>query len=292
MKIIALSNFCEVHGPSVVSCSQVFPVNQFYKLEKIVYETNSNKNSKKTSSCTGCSLIIPQNLNNKSYYNKETDSFESTTTTTSSSNNSHVNNENVNTATTTTTITPTSTTTDTTSAINNNNNNTNNTSTTITPSNTSTLNPFNINNNTSNKDSTTLSNNISRNPNVDNERNGIRDVYMNENNKNGEMLRHIINKNNNNTMPTTSTTTTTTTNMNINNNIDMTSRGGGGIDEEKTDSNEFKGFISEDVENNMIYITTRYPYLSRLYPIVRQACVRSLSCEFCPGREGAIFFGK
>jgi len=41
----------------------------------------------------------------------------------------------------------------------------------------------------------------------------------------------------------------------------------------------------------MTYITTRYPYLSRLYPIVRQACVRSLSCEFCPGREGAIFFG-
>jgi len=53
----------------------------------------------------------------------------------------------------------------------------------------------------------------------------------------------------------------------------------------------FKGFISDDLENNMTYITTRYPYLSRLYPIVRQACVRSLSCEFCPGREGAIFFG-
>jgi len=53
----------------------------------------------------------------------------------------------------------------------------------------------------------------------------------------------------------------------------------------------FKGFISDDLESNMTYITTRYPYLSRLYPIVRQACVRSLSCEFCPGREGAIFFG-
>jgi len=36
----------------------------------------------------------------------------------------------------------------------------------------------------------------------------------------------------------------------------------------------FKGFISDDIENNMTYITTRYPYLSRLYPIVRQACVR------------------
>ena len=36
----------------------------------------------------------------------------------------------------------------------------------------------------------------------------------------------------------------------------------------------FKGFISDDLENNMTYITTRYPYLSRLYPIVRQACVR------------------
>ena len=36
----------------------------------------------------------------------------------------------------------------------------------------------------------------------------------------------------------------------------------------------FKGFISDDIDNNMTYITTRYPYLSRLYPIVRQACVR------------------
>ncbi len=25
--------------------------------------------------------------------------------------------------------------------------------------------------------------------------------------------------------------------------------------------------------------------------MVRQACVRSLSCEVCPGREGPIFFG-
>ena len=26
--------------------------------------------------------------------------------------------------------------------------------------------------------------------------------------------------------------------------------------------------------------------------MLRQACVRSLSCEVCPGREGPIFFGE
>lgn len=135
MKIIALSHFCEVHGPSIISCSQVFPINQFYKLEKIIFETN--KNSSKSSSCTGCSLIIPQNT--EKINNKESD--------------------------------------------------------------------FNCSS----------------------------------------------------------------------------------IENDKL--KEFKGFVSDDIDNNMTYITTRYPYLSRLYPIVRQACVRSLSCEFCPGREGAIFFG-
>ncbi|KAL6045358.1 Exportin-5, variant 3 [Balamuthia mandrillaris] len=38
-----------------------------------------------------------------------------------------------------------------------------------------------------------------------------------------------------------------------------------------------------------IYVTLRYP--APLYSLLRTACVRSLSCEFCPGREGACCFG-
>ena len=28
-----------------------------------------------------------------------------------------------------------------------------------------------------------------------------------------------------------------------------------------------------------------------MFSMLRRACVRSLSCEVCPGREGALFFG-
>uniref|UniRef100_A0A8C5XWY2 Folliculin n=1 Tax=Microcebus murinus TaxID=30608 RepID=A0A8C5XWY2_MICMU len=42
------------------------------------------------------------------------------------------------------------------------------------------------------------------------------------------------------------------------------------------------GYISHDKETSIKYVS---------HHIVRQACVRSLSCEVCPGREGPIFFG-
>lgn len=51
------------------------------------------------------------------------------------------------------------------------------------------------------------------------------------------------------------------------------------------------GFISNDHEAKISYISSQYPCHPEIFSIVRQACVRSLSCEVCPGREGPIFFG-
>ncbi|XP_014350056.1 folliculin isoform X1 [Latimeria chalumnae] len=51
------------------------------------------------------------------------------------------------------------------------------------------------------------------------------------------------------------------------------------------------GFISQDKETSIKYVSHQHPNHPQLFSIVRQACVRSLSCEVCPGREGPIFFG-
>ena len=51
------------------------------------------------------------------------------------------------------------------------------------------------------------------------------------------------------------------------------------------------GLISIDRESHISYISRQYPEDQELYSIVRHACVRSLSCEVCPGREGPIMFG-
>ncbi|KAK9768723.1 hypothetical protein K7432_000406 [Basidiobolus ranarum] len=57
-------------------------------------------------------------------------------------------------------------------------------------------------------------------------------------------------------------------------------------------STESKGFLTRDNETpDVTYIGTRSPLHPRLYSALRQACVRSLSCEFCPGREGPVLFG-
>ncbi|XP_022095568.1 folliculin-like [Acanthaster planci] len=50
-------------------------------------------------------------------------------------------------------------------------------------------------------------------------------------------------------------------------------------------------FISHDHEVGISYISTQYPQNSQIFTMVRQACIRSLSCEVCQGREGPIFFG-
>ncbi|XP_017506673.1 folliculin isoform X1 [Manis javanica] len=51
------------------------------------------------------------------------------------------------------------------------------------------------------------------------------------------------------------------------------------------------GYISHDTETAIKYVSHQHPNHPQLFSIVRQACVRSLSCEVCPGREGPIFFG-
>lgn len=51
------------------------------------------------------------------------------------------------------------------------------------------------------------------------------------------------------------------------------------------------GYISHDKETSIKYVSHQHPNHPQLFSIVRQACVRSLSCEVCPGREGPIFFG-
>eukprot|EP01137_Pigoraptor_chileana_P019076 Opistho-2@79592 len=51
------------------------------------------------------------------------------------------------------------------------------------------------------------------------------------------------------------------------------------------------GFLSNDHAAHISYISGQYPYNPDLYSAVRQACVRSLSCEVCPGREGPMLFG-
>ncbi|XP_050987930.1 folliculin [Labeo rohita] len=51
------------------------------------------------------------------------------------------------------------------------------------------------------------------------------------------------------------------------------------------------GFVSVDSETGIRYLSHQHPRQPQLFSVVRQACVRSLSCEVCPGREGPIFFG-
>ncbi|KAI8811783.1 vesicle coat protein [Cladochytrium replicatum] len=54
---------------------------------------------------------------------------------------------------------------------------------------------------------------------------------------------------------------------------------------------ELRGYRSFDDTTGIAYYTGRYPYIPAMYSSIRQACVRSLSYEFCPGREGPILFG-
>jgi folliculin len=214
--IIAFSNFCEVHGPSIISCSQGFQINQFYKLEKIIHE-NSHKNTTKNT-CSGCSLIVPQQVSSPSDKSEEQEH--------SGFQRSQLNMD------------------------------------------------FEQNQ---------LNHQLTNANDIQKQLDNNSDMAVDEEDE-GQPLQINIK---NDTKETVNNSKGNQQKMNIkdsNNKLNLNSS----VNENDVG---FKGFISDDIENNMTYITTRYPYLSRLYPIVRQACVRSLSCEFCPGREGAIFFG-
>lgn len=50
------------------------------------------------------------------------------------------------------------------------------------------------------------------------------------------------------------------------------------------------GYFSTDEESHTLYASSFRP-MPDLYAALRQACLRSLSCEVCPGREGPMMFG-
>lgn len=54
-----------------------------------------------------------------------------------------------------------------------------------------------------------------------------------------------------------------------------------------------RGFVCTDKESGLRYVSSSYPLAGYISPVlVKQSCVRSLSCEVYPqGREGVIYFG-
>ena len=56
-------------------------------------------------------------------------------------------------------------------------------------------------------------------------------------------------------------------------------------------SKDENGFVSFDKQAGVRYTSMQHPNNSETFRLVRQACVRSLSSEVCPGREGPILFG-
>ena len=51
------------------------------------------------------------------------------------------------------------------------------------------------------------------------------------------------------------------------------------------------GYISHDADSGSAYVSQHQPRGSQLFAMVRQACLRSLSSEVSPGRDGALIFG-
>uniref|UniRef100_A0A914X0C7 Folliculin n=1 Tax=Plectus sambesii TaxID=2011161 RepID=A0A914X0C7_9BILA len=53
------------------------------------------------------------------------------------------------------------------------------------------------------------------------------------------------------------------------------------------------GFLTNDHDARTSYVSSQFPYHKRVCAVVRQAGLRSLSCEIAPGpgRDGAVFFG-
>lgn len=50
--------------------------------------------------------------------------------------------------------------------------------------------------------------------------------------------------------------------------------------------------VSWDPLSSTIYRSTQVPQRAELYALVRQVCVRALSCEVSPGQENPILFGN
>jgi len=185
-------------GPSIISCSQGFAINQFYKLEKIISE-NSNRNATK-SSCSGCSLIVPQQTTSPIEKSEEQDDSSQAE-----------------------------------------------------------FEQGQLHINTKFEQIRVSSQNDSQSDMIIDEE---EDHPLEINIKNKSIVRNNNRKMNEIDEMHKANNRASSNKLNTNNNSSNENEVG------------FKGFISDDIENNMTYITTRYPYLSRLYPIVRQACVR------------------
>ncbi|EDV28164.1 uncharacterized protein TRIADDRAFT_53485 [Trichoplax adhaerens] len=52
-----------------------------------------------------------------------------------------------------------------------------------------------------------------------------------------------------------------------------------------------RGLVSFDKSADIVYVSRHDPDSPELYTALRHACIRSLSCEICPGREGPVIFG-
>eukprot|EP01132_Coremiostelium_polycephalum_P005749 gene5749-7152_t len=90
-----------------------------------------------------------------------------------------------------------------------------------------------------------------------------------------------VNHTDNTTTTTTTTTTATTTPTTIVNKCPTCSSVAQG-----------SGLLSKDlVRNNVYYLSTHQPS-NNSYSIIRNACVRSLSCEAVPGREGPVLISS
>ncbi len=51
------------------------------------------------------------------------------------------------------------------------------------------------------------------------------------------------------------------------------------------------GYATRDAETQALFLSRHYPSKPEMFALVRRACVRSLSSEMCPGREGPLLFG-
>ncbi|KAI7870029.1 vesicle coat protein [Spinellus fusiger] len=64
------------------------------------------------------------------------------------------------------------------------------------------------------------------------------------------------------------------------------------ITKEHQGPQEAKSLLTcDDEDPSVSYLGTKAPQQLHLYKAVRLACVRSLTTEFCPGRDGPVLFG-
>lgn len=54
---------------------------------------------------------------------------------------------------------------------------------------------------------------------------------------------------------------------------------------------EQPGYVTHIPELQSSFVSMQYPENNNTYKLVKQACIRSLSCETSPGKEGPILFG-